>query len=100
MSEINYTYQITSVDESARCMEIVFSSEGRQTMFVGARLPFEGEAIEDVVKMYAPISYWLDLEKSVAAPQVGHSGEITVSVATPDVAEQVITIPVDAVGGA
>ena len=43
---IQYTYKIINVDTTARAMEILYVSEGRQTMHIGARLPFEGETIE------------------------------------------------------
>jgi hypothetical protein len=74
---IQYTYQVISVDQAARCMEIVYSSEGRQTMHIGARLPYEGEVLEDIVKMYAPVNYWTEQELPVVVPQVGVSGVIS-----------------------
>lgn len=73
---IEYTYEIVRVDEPARCMEIVFTSAGRETTHIGARLPFEGEALEDVVKMYAPIRYWQDQERQMVAPAVGATGSL------------------------
>jgi len=73
---IQYTYEVISVDEAARCMEIVYSSEGRQTMHIGARLPFEGESLEAVVDMYAPVENWLEQEQSVIVPDVGVKGVI------------------------
>lgn len=74
---IEYTYEITSVDEAARCMEVVYSAEGRQTMRIGARLPFEGESLEAIIDMYAPVAYWREQELSVVVPQVGTTGVIT-----------------------
>lgn len=71
---ITYTYQITAVDQAARCMEIVYSSEGHQTMHIGARLPFEGEPLEQVVRMYAPVRYWEEQQLAVVAPEVGATG--------------------------
>jgi hypothetical protein len=58
-------------------MEVVYSSEGRQTMHIGARLPFEGDSLEVVIQMYAPVAYWREQELSVVVPQVGTSGGIT-----------------------
>ena len=58
-------------------MEVVYSSEGRQTTHIGARLPFEGESLEAVIQMYAPVAYWREQEAAVAAPQQGASGNIT-----------------------
>jgi hypothetical protein len=74
---IAYTYEIVSVDPAARCMEIVYSSEGRQTMHIGARLPFEGESLEAVVEMYSPVAYWLEQEAAVVVPEVGTSGVVS-----------------------
>lgn len=73
---ITYTYEIIAVDETARCMEVVYSSEGYQTVHIGARLPFEGETIENVIKMHAPVLMWLDSSKSVSVPIVGQRGYI------------------------
>lgn len=71
---ITYTYKIISVDEAARCMEVVYSAEGHQTMHIGARLPFKGEALEDVIQMFAPVAYWRDQKLTVVVPAIGVSG--------------------------
>lgn len=71
---INYTYEIASVDEQARCMEIIYRAEGHPEQRVGARLPFEGEALEGVVNMYAPVAYWESLQAPVVVPEVGTVG--------------------------
>lgn len=76
---ITYTYNIIAVDEQARCMEVVYTAEGHQTMHIGARLPFEGESLEAVVSMYAPIAYWTEQTMKVVPPTVGTSGVITPS---------------------
>lgn len=73
---ITYTYKIIAVDEAARCMEVVYSAEGHQTMHIGARLPFEGESLEAVIKAFAPVNLWLEMAAPVVAPQVGVSGVI------------------------
>lgn len=74
---IEYTYEIVSVNEQARCMEVVYKSEGRQTQHIGARLPYEGETLEAIVKMYAPVQYWISQELPVVVPSVGATGTIT-----------------------
>jgi hypothetical protein len=74
---ITYTYEIINVDQAARCMEVVYSSEGRQTMHIGARLPFEGESLKAVIQMYAPVALWREQEVVVVAPEQGTSGTIT-----------------------
>lgn len=73
---ITYTYQIVSVDQAARCMEVVYTSEGNPTMHIGARLPFEDETLEAVVEMYAPVRYWEELKTPVVVPEVGATGVI------------------------
>lgn len=75
--KITYTYEIVAVDEAARCMEVVYSAEGHQTMRIGARLPFAGEDLEDVIKAFAPVPLWEEQSKAVVAPSVGVSGTIT-----------------------
>lgn len=73
---ITYTYEIIAVDEAARCMEVVYSAEGHQTMHIGARLPFEGESLEAVIKAFAPVPLWVEMATPVVAPQVGVSGVV------------------------
>jgi hypothetical protein len=72
---IQYTYEIISVDQAARVMEVVYSSEGRQTMHIGARLPFVGESLEAVIDMFSPVAYWREQEAQVIVPALG-SGTI------------------------
>lgn len=74
---IEYTYEIISVDQKARCMEIVYRSENRQTMHIGARLPFENEALEDVVASFSPVAYWAEQDAVVIDVAVGTTGKIT-----------------------
>lgn len=74
---IEYTYEIISVNEEARCMEVRYTSEGREPVLVGARLPFEGEALDAVVHAYSPVRFWEEQDAKVVVPQVGHVGTIT-----------------------
>jgi hypothetical protein len=73
---ITYNYEIIAVDQAARCMEVMYTAEGRQPMHIGARLPYEGEELEAVISMYSPVSYWLEQERAVQVPQVGTAGTI------------------------
>ena len=73
---ITYTYKIIAVDAAARCMEIVYTAEGHQTMHIGARLPYEGETLEEVVRMYAPVAVWETAALSIIAPSVGTTGVV------------------------
>lgn len=74
---ITYKFEIISTDEQSRCMEIVYSAEGHETMHISARLPYIDEEPEDVIKAYAPISLWEEKLKQFYAPIVGYYGEIT-----------------------
>lgn len=71
---INYTYEIASVDAQARCMEVIYRADGHPEQRIGARLPFEGEVLDAVVAMYAPLAYWESLQTTVVVPQIGTSG--------------------------
>lgn len=71
---ITYSYEIIAVDQAARCMEIVYTAEGHQTIHMGARLPFEGETVEQIVRMYEPVRYWEEQQLAVVVPQVGTVG--------------------------
>jgi hypothetical protein len=73
---ISYKYTISSVDVDARAMEIIFEAEGHQTMHVGARLPYEGESLESLVAMYAPIGIWEALSRPIVPPEAGTTGVI------------------------
>jgi hypothetical protein len=78
---IIYTYEIVEANEAARCMEVVYSAEGYQTMHIGARLPFEGELLEDVIKAFAPVPLWLASKETCVTPEVGQRGVIDSSLA-------------------
>ena len=73
---IEYTYEVIAVNEAAKSMEVVYTAEGRQTMHIGARLPYVGETVEAVVRMFSPVTYWLDQEREVVVPEVGAAGTI------------------------
>jgi hypothetical protein len=67
---IAYTYEIARVDTDARVMEVAYTSPGRQTMHIGARLPYVGESLEAVIQMYSPVAYWLSQEAEVITPNL------------------------------
>jgi hypothetical protein len=83
---IEYNYEIISVNEQARNMEVVYTATGYPTMHIGARLPYQGETVESVIQMYAPIQYWEEISQPVVVPAVGTVG--TVAVPTPTVPTQ------------
>jgi hypothetical protein len=78
---ITYTYTVISTDQAARCMEVVYESTGRQTMHICARLPYEGETLEQVVQMYAPVAHWETVARNVIAPDVGTTGVVNAAAA-------------------
>jgi hypothetical protein len=73
---MRYTYEITSVDEQARVMEVVYTHETHGSVLVGVRLPFEGEDLELLIRSYSPAQNWRELEATVVPPAIGLSGEI------------------------
>lgn len=76
---IQYTYKIINVDKEARCMEVVYSADGHQTMHIGARMPYVGESLEAVVNMYAPVAYWAEQAQQVLPVAQGTAGVFTPS---------------------
>lgn len=74
---IKFNYEIISVDEAARCMEVKYAADGYATMHISARLPFVDESLEAVILSYAPIQLWEDSVKPVAPPTAGQTGELT-----------------------
>jgi Domain of unknown function (DUF4376) len=68
---IPYSYEIIKVDQQARVMEVVYTSPGRQTMRISARLPFVGESLEAVVDAFGPVAYWREQEAAVVVPALG-----------------------------
>lgn len=76
---IEYTYRITNVDKQAKSMEIMYESSKYGVLHVGARMPWEDETLEDVVRMYNPVNYWLEKEKEVLDVEVGAYGVQSIS---------------------
>jgi hypothetical protein len=73
---IQYTYTVESVDTAARCMVVIYEAQGHDTQHISARIPFEGEALEDVIAMFAPVFYWESQVRPLAAPVAGTSGTV------------------------
>lgn len=93
---IPYTYTIVKVDETARCMEVVYRSPNRQEMRVSARIPFKGESLDAVVDQFAPTGFWYTQEAELEIPQVGATGGLiageTMQVASADLMAGVTSI--------
>ena len=86
---IIYTYKITSVDEKNRCMEVEYSSKENPTMLIGTRLPYQGETVEDIIKIYSPVRYWEELNKQLLIVNVGQEGEIIEEPPIPPTKEEI-----------
>jgi hypothetical protein len=71
-----YTYEVTEVYPDSKTMLIVYTSEQYGTMTVGARMPWEGETLDDIAAMYSPIRYWIEQTLPVADVAVGASGTL------------------------
>ena len=76
----NITYEITSVNEAQRCMEVLFRATNQPDVLIGARMPFDGEDLTTLVSTFAPIGYWEDLSKQVTLITVGTTGEVITGV--------------------
>lgn len=72
MTNIPYTYEVTEADENG--IVLLFKSPGRPDMPVGAHTPREGESLDAVASMYAPIGNWLDMDRARVVPAVGATG--------------------------
>ena len=76
---VQYTYTINSVDNETNTMMVSYRSEGLPDALVSTRLPFEGEAVEEVVKSCAPFSFWEMSNLTYTSVEVGVSGTIDTS---------------------
>lgn len=83
MTTINYTYEITRVDAQTKSMDITYTSEQYGTITVGARMPWDGETVEDVVKMFSPVALWIENEKPTGQVWLGYQGTLSEDVAGP-----------------
>ena len=72
--EYNYTYEIASVDESAKVMEVVYSLDGKPSITVGVRLPFEGEDVGTLIDIFSPVLVWREEDAPRVPPSVGLKG--------------------------
>lgn len=77
---MKYTYEILNVDEDARCMEVSYKAEGFAPVIVGTSIPLEGELLEEVIRRFAPISFWEEKTKKVITPLVGTKGLVEIAV--------------------
>lgn len=88
MDSIEYSYEILKVDVRAKCMEVKYSAPGHSMIHVGARIPFEDEQLEDVIRSFAPINQWINELRSFNVPDVGISGSLNHQLVFEDVVSQ------------
>jgi hypothetical protein len=85
MIDIVYTYEVIDVTIEAKSMQILYKAEGRPDVLMGARLPYEGETLSDIVRMYTPIHIWEEQTRAVSTVEIGTSGIVSSS-GTPNTA--------------
>jgi hypothetical protein len=74
--DIQFSYEILSVDNDARCMEVLYTSEGRKPVHVGVRIPYEGESLDEVILSFCPREYWESLERTIQPVNAGVKGTL------------------------
>lgn len=89
---ITYNYEIISADEQARCMEVLYSAEGYQTMHISVRLPFVGESLDAVIASFAPVQLWIEANLEVYVPSKGTTGTITPVIEEPEPQIEIPTV--------
>jgi hypothetical protein len=91
MTTINYTYEITRVDPDAKAMDILYTSPDYGTTLVGARMPWDGETVEQIAQMYSPVRNWIEQTLTVSSVSVGAAGDLAVTVGSPDAPDAPLT---------
>jgi hypothetical protein len=85
MTEITYTYEIVRVDPDNKAMDIQYTSPQYGSILVGARMPWADETVEDIVRSFEPVRYWIEQTLNVAPVAQGSTGTVQISTA-PDAA--------------
>lgn len=78
IQDLSYTYEIKSVSQQGRFMEVVYFVEGKDPVTVGVRLPFENESLEAVIYNHSPVRYFIEEMTPVADVRPGTTGSYTV----------------------
>ena len=92
--KVEYKYKVINVDKESKSMEIVYISEEHGVLHVGARLPWEGETVQQIVEMYNPAVFWLESKKPTINVLDGLEGEQSVDIEPPS-GVVYPTIPID-----
>jgi hypothetical protein len=76
-----FTYEIVSVNQETKTMEISFSANNAETFLVGAKIPLVTEDLDTVIRSYAPLHHWSGVDQAETATiQIGHTGVVPVNV--------------------
>lgn len=78
MTDITYTYEIVRVDPASKAMDIRYTSPQYGSVLVGARMPWEGETVEDIVRNFEPVRYWIEQTLGVVPVFAGQAGTVQV----------------------
>ena len=86
-----YFYEILSIHAQTGTMEVRYTREAHEPVFVSAPLPRVGQGLEDIVSAYAPLAVWETADAAFATVEVGASGEVALAPSLPvaDLASQV-----------
>jgi hypothetical protein len=74
---IEYTFEVASVDDSVHCMEIVYTSPGLPTHRISMLYPVKGQTLENAVHAQAPFWHWQELSREYEQVIVGVTGTVT-----------------------
>lgn len=83
MTITSYTYKITATNPDIGAMEVEFSAAGLPTVLVGARMPYQGEDLDALVRSFAPLGHWETVGKTIADVQVGHEALVDMTPIAP-----------------
>lgn len=86
-----FTYKILQRSLDLGVMEVRYDREGYDPVIVSAPLPREGEALDAIVRAYAPIANWSTQGSTFQNVAVNTQGELSIPVGetAPDMAAQV-----------
>lgn len=75
-----FKYTILSISENQKTFEVQYESEGLKTYRMSLMCPYEGQSLEELIQLSAPITLWQMENTPVILPEIGLSGEIDPSV--------------------
>jgi hypothetical protein len=73
---MKFSYEIVSVNENAKSMDVRFTADGHAPFLVGVPMPKVGEDIREIMAAFAPISMWQQRAAEVQSVTAGATGEV------------------------